>query len=289
MVSVALGVAVAALGSDTGGSIRIPAALCGLVGFKSSQYRVPRDGALELSRSLDTVCAITRCVADGLIVDGVLSGQPLRPPAHPLNRMRLAVPQTVLLDALEPAVAQAFFAALSKLSAAGAQVVDVTLAELAEIPLRNAPGGFSAVEAHAVHHHRLARAHAAFDPRVAQRIAMGTAVTAQEYIAMHDQRRDWITRTEAALAGFDAFVCPTVPILAPAIADLQASDEAFFKANGQLLRNTFTVNYLDGCAWSLPCQAPGALPVGLMLASVRGDDAGLAAVALAVEAALANG
>ena len=286
-VSVALGLCVAALGSDTGGSIRIPAALCGLVGFKSTQSRVPRTGAMELSRTLDTVCAMTRSVEDCLTVDGVLSGAPLAVRQRPLKGLRLALPQTVLLDDMEPAVARAFERALSRLSAQGAEVVAVPLAELAEIPTLNAPGGLSAVEGHAVHHARLARQGGAFDPRVAARLATGAAVTAQQYLALHDRRRDWIARVESQLQRFDALVCPTVPLLAPALQPLVDSDEAFFKANGLLLRNTFAINYLDGCAFSLPCQAPGDLPVGLMLSSVGGDDARLAAVALAVQAALA--
>lgn len=287
-VSVALGLAVAALGSDTGGSIRIPAALCGLVGFKSTQHRVPREGAFELSRTLDTVCAMTRSVHDALVVDAVLAGAALPVRRRPLRGLRLAVPQTVMLDAMEPEVAQAFSHAITQLSAAGAHIVDIPLAELADIPRLNAPGGFSPVEAYAVHHERLARDRAAFDPRVAMRIDLGAAVSARDYIVLHDRRRDWIARVQAALEGFDALLCPTVPIVAPAMAPLVASDEAFFKVNGLLLRNTFAINYLDGCAFSLPCHVPGELPVGLMLASVRDDDARLAAVALAVEQALAT-
>ena len=286
-VSVALGLSVAGLGSDTGGSIRIPAALNGLVGFKSSQGRVPLDGALELSRSLDTVCAMTRSVGDCLVVDGVLAGAPLAVRRRPLAGMRLAIPQTVVLDAMEPAVSRAFDRAIALLSAAGAQISDIKLAELAEIPAINAPGGLSPIEAYAVHHERLAKARDAFDPRVALRMMMGAQVTAQQYIALLDNRRAWIARVERAIEGFDAVICPTVPIVAPEIAPLVASDDVFFKANGLLLRNTFAFNFLDGCAFSLPCQAAGDLPVGLMLSSVNGDDAQLAAVALAVEHALA--
>lgn len=285
-VSVALGLAVAGLGSDTGGSIRIPAALCGLVGFKNTQSRVPRTGAFELSRTLDTVCAMTRSVEDCLTVDAVLSGSPLAVRRRPLAGLRLAVPQTLVLDGMEPAVADAFGRALARLSAAGAIVTDIPLTEFGEIVKINAPGGFSPVEAYAVHHDRLARAKDAFDPRVAARLALGMNVTAREYIAMQDGRRDWIARVERAIGGFDALVCPTVPIVAPEAAPLVGSDEAFFKTNGLLLRNTFAINFLDGCAFSLPCHAPGTLPVGLMLSSVAGDDARLAAAALAVEAAL---
>ena len=286
-VSVALGLAVAGLGSDTGGSIRIPAALCGLVGFKSTQSRVPRTGAFELARSLDTVCAMTRSVADCLIVDAAIADVPLAVRRRPLQGMRFAVPRTLMFDGIEPAVAQAFDRALSVLSAAGAIVVDLSLAELAEVAQINAPGGFSPVEASAVHRARIGAQRARFDPRVAARVDLGLSVSAADYIVMQDRRRDWIGRVEGAIEGFDALLCPTVPIIAPAI-DALATDEAFFKANGLLLRNTFAINFLDGCAFSLPCQREGELPVGLMLSSVCGDDARLAEVALAVEAALAG-
>jgi aspartyl-tRNA(Asn)/glutamyl-tRNA(Gln) amidotransferase subunit A len=287
-VSVALGLAVAGLGSDTGGSIRVPAALCGLVGFKPTQARVPLDGAFPLSQTLDTVCAMTRCVDDSLLVDGVLAGAPLPVARRPLAGRRLAVPQTLVLDGLEPAVAQAFARALSAMSAAGALLVEWPLAELGEIAQLNAPGGFSAVEAWAVHRDAMTTQRERFDHRVAARIAPGETVSAADYIRMQQRRRDWIRRTSAAVQGFDALVCPTVPIVAPPIAELLASDAAFFKANGLLLRNTFAINFLDGCAFSLPCQRAGELPIGLMLAAPGGHDAGLASVALAVEATLAT-
>jgi aspartyl-tRNA(Asn)/glutamyl-tRNA(Gln) amidotransferase subunit A len=285
-VSVALGLAVAGLGSDTGGSLRIPAALCGLVGFKGSQTRVPLAGAFELARSLDTVGAITACVEACLALDGAIADMPLAVRRRPLRGMRLAPPQTLVLDTLEPAVATAFERALTTLSAAGALIEHVTLAELGEIASLNAPGGLSPIEAFAVHRQRMATQRDGFDPRVAMRIALGEPVSAADYIALLDHRRAWIGRVEQALAGFDAVVCPTVPIVAPAIAPLVESDDTFFAANRLLLRNTFAFNFLDGCAFSLPCHAAGELPVGLMLASVNGDDARLAAVALAVEAAL---
>lgn len=286
-VSVALGMAVAGLGSDTGGSIRIPAALCGLVGFKGTQSRVPLAGAFPLSHTLDTVCAMTRSVDDALVVDAVIADAPLVIERRPLAGRRLALPRTLVLDAMEPAVAQAFERSLGVLSAAGATLVELPLAELAEVAERNSPGGFSAVEAWATHEGDMKSRREAFDHRVAARIALGEPVSAAQYLRMQRRRREWITSLEARLSGFDAWLCPTVPIVAPPIDELQASDERFFQANGLLLRNTFLVNFADGCAFSLPCQAAGELPVGLMLAANRGDDARLASVALAVEAALA--
>lgn len=282
-VSVALGLAVAGLGSDTGGSLRIPAALCGLVGFKPTQSRVPRDGAFELSRTLDTVGAITNRVADAIAIDAVIADEPLTVKPIDVRSLRLALPQTVVLDALEPAVARAYDAALRRLRDAGATLVPLPLHEFAEVAKLNAPGGFSATEAYAVHRAYFDSRRSEFDPRVAQRIEPGRNVSAADYIALHDRRRAWIARVEAALDGFDAFVCPTVPIVAPPVAPLVDSDDEFFRVNGLLLRNTFLVNYLDGCAFSLPCHVAAELPVGLMLASTRGRDPRLAATALGVE------
>lgn len=285
-VSVALGLAVAGLGSDTGGSIRIPAALCGLVGFKGTQARVPRDGVFPLSHTLDTACALARTVDDCLLVDGVLAGQPLAVEPRPLAARTLAVPGTVLLDGLEAPVAAAFEHALGVLSAAGARLIERPLTEFGEVARLNAPGGFSAVEGYFVHRADMAERRGWFDPRVAARLALGEAVSAADYLELHRRRRDWIARTRHALQGVDAVICPTVPLLAPPMAPLLADDDAFFAANGLLLRNTFVFNYLDGCAFSLPCQSPGQLPVGLMLAAPGGHDAALASVARACEAAL---
>ena len=286
-VSVGLGLAVAGLGSDTGGSLRIPAALCGLVGFKGSQARVTRQGAMELARSLDTVGAITRSVDDAWLIDAVLSGQALSVRQRSVKGLRLAVPTTLMQDELDADVSKAFAHTLSRLSAAGALIDEVAWSELSEIATLNAPGGFSPVEAYAAHRHRLAADGARFDQRVAQRMALGQGVSAADYLTMIDQRHAWIGRSNQALQSFDAVICPTVPMVAPAIDATCASDVAFFAANRLLLRNTFAINYWDGCAISLPCQAPGDLPVGLMLALANGHDAELLGVAKAIEAALA--
>lgn len=286
-VSVTLGLAFAALGTDTGGSIRIPAALCGLVGFKGSQSRIPLMGVMELSRSLDTVGVIARHVRDSLQVDAVLSQQPLPMQSVDLSHLRFAVPQTLLLDDLEPAVAEAFERALSRISAAGAQVVDIAFSGLGNIAALSMPGGFSPIEGYAAHHARLARAPDRIDPRVMARMTLGRDVSALDYIGLVERRRAWIAQAQETLQGFDAMLSPTVPMCAPELAPLLASDEAFFKVNRLLLRNPSAINYLDGCAFSLPCQAPGDLPVGLMVSGVYGSDPHLARVALALEALLA--
>jgi aspartyl-tRNA(Asn)/glutamyl-tRNA(Gln) amidotransferase subunit A len=285
-VSVALGLAVAGLGSDTGGSIRIPAALCGLVGFKNTQSRTPLAGAFPLSFTLDTVCALARSVADCLAVDAVLAGAPLPAVPRSLVGARLALPGTLMLDALQPEVARAFERALSRLSAAGAQVVSLPLHELAEIADISVPCGLSPIEAWATHRADMQTQRQRFDPRVAQRVALGEGVSAADYIVQLQRRQDWIARMQQALAGFDALVCPTVPLLAPPLADLLDDDTAFFKANGLLLRNPSVINFLDGCSFSLPCHAEGDLPVGLMLSAPAGHDAALASLALAAEPVL---
>lgn len=282
-VSVAAGLCVAGLGSDTGGSIRIPAALCGLVGFKPTARRVPTTGAIPLSTTLDTVCAMTRSVDDCILVDGIIADVPLVVPDLPLAGMRLAVPGTLVLDTLEPHVAASFSAALSRLSAAGARIIDAPLPMLAEAAVLNR---FSPAEAFAWHRELLAARDNDYDQRVAKRIRMGATMSAADYIRLHGDRRAWIARMEEALAPFDALVMPTVPIVAPPITELEASEEAFFKANGLLLRNTSTINFLDGCAISVPCQAEGTLPVGLMIAGPAMADQKILTLARAVETIL---
>ena len=285
--SVAGGACWAALGSDTGGSLRIPAALQGLVGFKGTAARVPTAGAVPLSTTLDTAGAITRSVRDAILLHELLAARRVEQPGRPLSATRFALPTTLMLDALEPAVAAAFDRALAALSSAGARIESIALAPLEELGPLTVHGGFSAAESWAWHRHRLAEREPDYDARVALRIRRGAAMSAADYLDLQAARRDWIARMQAALRGFDALLSPTVPLLAPPIAALEASDEEFFRVNALLLRNPSVVNLLDGCAISLPCQPPGAAPVGLMLWQAREHDDALLDTALAVEAALA--
>ena len=288
-VSVATGAAWAALGSDTGGSIRIPAALQGLVGFKCTARRVPADGAIPLSTTLDTVCAITRSVRDAVVVHEVLSARHVLRDTRPLSAWRLAVPRTVMLDALEPVVAAAFERALSSLRKAGARLDDIDLPILADTADLQRNGGLAAVESWAWHRHRLAAHGAQYDPRVALRIRRGEGVSAADYIDLINARRDWIARTRAALASFDAMLSPTVPIVAPPLQPLITSDDKFFAANALLLRNPSLINLLDGCALSLPCHREGDWPVGLMVWGPAMADDRVLSVSLAIQAALQGG
>jgi aspartyl-tRNA(Asn)/glutamyl-tRNA(Gln) amidotransferase subunit A len=284
--SVAAGAALAALGSDTGGSVRIPAALQGLVGFKNTQRLTPLQGTVPLSTTLDAWCAITHDVADAIAMHEVLARRPVSLDARPLSAWRLAVPRTLMLDALDTTVAGVFERTLQTLRTAGAHIEDIALQELSDLAAINAGGGFSPPESWAWHRKRMAERGAGYDPRVALRIRRGEAMSAADYIDLIHARRRWIDRMALALRGFDAMLSPTVPIVAPPIAPLLASDEAFFAANGLLLRNTSMVNVLDGCALSLPCQRDGEFPVGLMVwGGALADDAVLS-ISTAIESVL---
>jgi len=285
-VSVATGAAYVGLGSDTGGSLRIPAALNGIVGFKSTARRVPTTGAVPLSTTLDTVGALTRSVADAMLAHEILGAQAVVRSDAPLSTYRLAVARTLLQDDLDDTVASAYQRTLQLLRRQGVTITEIDLPELGELAGINSTGGFSAAESFAWHRKLLAAHAAAYDPRVALRIQRGASMGAADYVDLLQARADWITRMQARLAGFDALLCPTVPLVAPPIADLAPGaerDAAFFRVNGLLLRNTSMVNMLDGCAISIPCHAPGELPVGLMVWQCAMRDDGVLNVARQIE------
>lgn len=283
-VSVAQGFCVAAIGSDTGGSIRIPAALCGLVGFKPTMRRVPTAGTVPLSPSLDTLGPIAASVADCLLVDGLIADQPLSPPSLALAGLRFAVPEDVVMDDIDDQVAKAFTATLSKLSSAGAEIIELPMRMLADAREINR---FSPIESYAWHQSLLAAAEMRYDHRVAQRIRLGAGGTADDLRQLRAARSEWTTQVERALRGFDAMLMPTVPILAPRTEALLASDDAFFEANRLLLRNPSLINLLDGCALSLPCHREGELPVGLSVAAPAMRDEAVIAIGLVIERVLA--
>ena len=285
-VSVASGAALVGLGSDTGGSIRIPAALCGIVGFKSTAQLVPTAGAIPLSTSLDTVCALTRSVRDAVTVHQVLAARTVVLAGKPLSSCRLAVARTHMQDGLDGTVASAFERSLRLLRQAGAQIEEIALDEINELATINATGGLSGAESYAWHRQLIAAREAEYDPRVARRILRGADMRAFEYIELLAARRQWITHVEARLQGFDAVLSPTVPIVAPPISSVLLDDAEFFRVNTLVLRNTAVVNMLDGCGISLPCHTPGQLPVGLMLWHAALHDDAVLDTALQVEAVL---
>jgi Asp-tRNA(Asn)/Glu-tRNA(Gln) amidotransferase A subunit family amidase len=283
-VSVAIGSCVAAIGSDTGGSVRIPAALCGLVGFKPTLRRVPVQGALPLAPSLDSVGPIAATVDDCLLIDRVIADDPLELPAMELAQLKLAIPEDVVLDAVDSQVAKAFTAAVSRLSAAGAQIVEVPMRMLAEAKDLYL---ISPYEAYPFHEALLSQRKHEYDPRVVSRILLGANATDEDKDRLRRARESWRKGLEDVLAGYDAMIMPTVPIVAPTTEALLASDEAFFDANRLLLRNTSIINLLDGCAISIPCHREGDLPVGFSLASSALTDARIAAIARLMEAVIA--
>ncbi|MGH8328664.1 MAG: amidase, partial [Steroidobacteraceae bacterium] len=264
-VSITEEMAYGALGTDTGGSCRIPAAFCGTVGFKPTAHRVPTSGVFPLSRTLDSVGPLAVSVGCCAVLDAVLAGDSaaaLQPSG--LRRRRFAVPTHYVLNSLDPHVAHSFERAMRALRGAGAQVDEIPLAELDELPGLNHKGGFAGAEAYALHRERLDSQRELFDRRVAMRILIGREQSAADYLDLIRARADMQRRVDVHLVEFDAVLLPTTPIIAPLIQDLE-TDEAYVRINGQALRNTAITNFLDRCAISIPCQEPGTAPVGLML------------------------
>jgi aspartyl-tRNA(Asn)/glutamyl-tRNA(Gln) amidotransferase subunit A len=282
-VSVTDGMAVGALGTDTGGSCRIPAAVCGTVGYKPTVGRIPTDGVLPLSFTLDSIGSMAPTVACCAALDAVMAGEgPHDLVAHPLDGLRLAAPQTLVLDGLDPVVAGAYSDALSRLAKAGVRIMDLPLAELNDVAALNRQGGFAASEAYAWHRDLIAAKGALYDPRVLLRIMKGRDQDAAYYIGLIRARAAVIRRVAAISGRYDAMIMPTVPIVAAPIAAL-AAEERFHAVNLTVLRNTSLFNMLDRCAISIPCHRRGDAPVGLMLVGEHGADRRLFEIAAAVE------
>jgi aspartyl-tRNA(Asn)/glutamyl-tRNA(Gln) amidotransferase subunit A len=285
-VSVADRMAHGALGTDTGGSCRIPAAYNGIVGFKPTQRRVPLAGGVPLSSTLDSFGPLARTVACCAVLDAVLAGEPVVPlQPRPIRGMRLAVPTTVALDELEDDVARTFERALETLSRQGALIERIAVPEFLDVGVMNTKGGFAAAESYAWHRYLIASHGDVYDPRVHIRILRGEGISAADYIELLEARKSLIARAAARLAPYDALVMPTTANTPPRIADL-ADDKAFTKANLLALRNCTLINMIDGCAISLPCHREGEVPVGLMLASSGGADRRIFELAAGMEAAI---
>jgi aspartyl-tRNA(Asn)/glutamyl-tRNA(Gln) amidotransferase subunit A len=278
----------AAIGTDTGGSVRIPAALCGLTGFKPTARRVDRGGTLPLSTSLDSIGPLAASVDCCAQIDALLAQEPHdERPYKGAQALRLLVPSNVVLDDLDAPVAFAFREALVRLSRAGATIVEARVAAIDEwAQARHGAASVVTPEAYAWHRELLAEHQSSYDPRVARRLLRGATVSAADYIEATALRTGWIRRMEQMLAGFDALLLPTVPVVAPPLAPLIESDDLYNATNNLILRNTSLINYLDGCALSVPCHAPGSGPVGLMIAGCAMSDRAILALGRNVEAAL---
>jgi len=276
-----------AIGSDTGGSTRIPAALCGIVGFKPSKLRVPTDGAFPLSYTLDSIGPMARNVADCAVADAIMAGEAARKPEPaPPAGLRLGIAQGLPLTDMDETVSARFAAALARLGKAGARLSEETFALFDALREANARGGFAPPEAYAIHRERLARLGHDVDPNVRARIERGREMTAADYVALGQERARLVRAMDARLADLDALVMPTTPIVAPKLSDL-ATPDTFSPNNMLLLRNTAIVNFFDLCAISLPLARDGGLPVGLSLVGRNGHDHRLFQIAAAVEKLLA--
>jgi aspartyl-tRNA(Asn)/glutamyl-tRNA(Gln) amidotransferase subunit A len=278
--------AVMSLGSDTRGSIRGPAALCGVTGWKPTARRVPREGAFPLSFTLDSVGPLANSVACCAAYDAIVAAEPLADlPRLEARGLRLLLPRSSALEDLDREVAASFDRSISTLSKAGALISEKPVPQFDRQGEYFRGGGYAGAEAY--HIHRAAEARIGeYDPRVGKRILLGKSITASDYLTLGDLRAEFIRDTEALCAGFDAILMPTVPCVAPTIAQADASDEDYFRWNVRILRNNGLINFLDGCAASLPCHEPGGAPVGLMVCGLAGADRHTLAVAAAIERAL---
>ena len=282
-VAVADGMCEIAIGSDTGGSTRIPGALCGVVGFKPSRQRISTAGAFPLSQSIDSIGPIARSVVDCAKADAVMAGDHFKPldPAALVN-LRVGIAQGTPLENLDETVAKRFPQAIDALERAGCRLSNEKLALLDGMVRVNSRGGVQPAEAFTVHRDRLDRRGDAIDPNVRARLERARSISAADYIAMVNERAALIAEMDARLSDIDVLALPTTPIVAPTIEEMTPPD-VFARKNAMLLRNTSIWNFFDCCAISLPLPRDGGLPVGLMLIARNGHDSRLFRIAAAVE------
>ncbi len=281
-VAVADGMVPLAIGSDTGGSCRIPASYNGVVGYKPSTGRIPTTGAYPLSKTLDSIGPLARSVDCCALADAVLAGDWDGEIAEARHELRFAVPRSYFAGTIDETVAADFARAVSDLRKAGIQIEEVVLDELAQLPALNAKGGISAVEAILHHRAQIAEVGAGYDQRVRRRIESGAQISAPDYVEILTMRQKLIGQFNRAMTGFDALVMPTTCNVPPAISAFERDDE-YLRLNFLALRNTFTGNFLDCCGISLPMHEEGEAPTGFMLMAPHGQDQQIFAAAKAVE------
>lgn len=277
------GIGTIAIGTDTGGSTRIPAALCGLVGWKPTASRIPRTGVHPLAPSLDSVGAMARSVEECVLADSVLAMENSEPLiAAELRRLRVGVLQGAVLDSLDHLVASAFERSVRRLTQAHCS--DVTMSVLARMDVVNQRGGIAPKEAYDGHRALLTEQADAIDPNVRARMLGGAKVSDEDYKTNLRERSHAIALMDRVFDDFDVLVLPTTPITAPTH-EAVSTPEGFATHNRLLLRNTSIANFFDLCAISLPTPDPGSLSSGVMLLGRSGGDRALLRAALAVEAA----
>lgn len=281
-VSVVDGMAHGAIGSDTGGSCRIPAAFCGLVGYKPTQSRLPREGMIPLSMTLDAVGVLARSVRCCMVLEALARDAEPHDPEILRRPPRLAVPLNYVFDGIEPSVQLSFDRTVARLRDAGATIIELELAPLDRIAEMNAGGGFAAAESWAWHRELIAEHAPDYDPRVLSRIRRGELLSNDDLALLREQRAHLISDVARDLEGFDALVCPTVPIVAPRL-DALSDDGEYTRINLLVLRNPTVVNLLDGCAISIPMHEPGDPPAGLMIAGGANADDAIMGIAAWIE------
>jgi aspartyl-tRNA(Asn)/glutamyl-tRNA(Gln) amidotransferase subunit A len=289
-VSVSDGMAIAALGSDTAGSVRVPAALCGLTGFKPTARRIPLDGTIPLAFSADSIGPLARSVACCATMDAVLAGETdaiLVP--RPLQGLRFGLPRNHVTEGLDPVVAAAFERAISALSAGGATIETFEFVELRAMADLIAGLSVAVTEGYWWHRELLVARGDFYDPRIARRLRAGAAVSAADYITFCRGRADVSARAAAVTAQFDAVIMPTTHIVAPPIASVEHDGAAWLATNLTLIRNPGIANFMDRCALTIPCHRPGEAPVGFTLMGETMSDRALLAIGQEVETALRRG
>lgn len=287
-VSVAEGTSEISIGSDTGGSVRIPAALNGVVGFKPTARRVPPDGAFSLSDTLDSIGPLARTVAECAAADAAMAGEEFAALVPlPLAGLRIGVPRGVLFEDTEEEVSAAFDRCARTLELAGARLADLSIDDLlADLRAVTRRASIAAMEGAEVHADWLATgATTPVDPRVSEPLSRAAAVPATVYIRAIRRRTALVAAMDERLASLDVLALPTTPLTAPTIVSMTSDEALCERTEGLLLRNTQVANQFDLCAISLPMPVM-TLPAGLMLVARHGDDRRLLRIAAEVEALL---
>jgi len=286
-VAAADGMCEISIGTDTGGSCRIPGALCGIVGYKPSRQRIPTDGAFPLSYSIDSIGPIARSVEACAKADAVMANEPyVALESMPLAGLRIGIAQGAPLENHDETVGKRFPNTVERLKRAGARLSDENLSLLADMTQVNSKGGVQPAEAFTVHRELLSRSADKIDPNVRARLERARNISAADYIDMVRDRARLIGLMDARLADLDVLAWPTTPIVAPTMQEVAAADD-FSRKNAMLLRNTVIANFFDLCAISIPMPREGGLPTGLMLVARNGHDQRLFRIAAAVERLLA--
>ena len=282
-VAAADGMCEIAIGTDTGGSCRIPGALCGIVGYKPSRQRIPTNGAFPLSYSIDSIGPIARSVEACARADAVMANETYVPvDPVPLAGLRIGVAEGYPLENLDETVDARFSDAVARLNKAGAHISEEKLSLLDEMAQVNSKGGVQPAEAFAIHRELLSRRADAIDPNVRVRLERARNISAADYIDMVRGRARLIRLMDDRIADVDVLAWPTTPIVAPTMQEVAAPDE-FARKNAMLLRNTVIVNFFDLCAISVPIPRGSGLPTGFMLVARNGQDQRLFRIAAAVE------